>query len=210
MRRSCFPPVGAQHDEQLRRQHDVAVAAALALFDPDQHAAAIDIGEFQAYHFRHPEPGGIGRHQCGAVLQARHRREKPRHLIGAQDYRQLPVLARVRDALDHRGAAEGDAVKETQGAHCDVESGPRDADRGEVDLVGSNFLQPEPVGRAVEMAGAFGDRVHVAALCHRRQVAQLHVLDHAAAQWGHLGHWRPPSGLELRQLQSCQPARPIV
>src|SRR5215211_4307657 len=47
MRRSCFPPVGAQHDEALRRQHDVAVAAALALINPDQHAAAVDIGEPQ-------------------------------------------------------------------------------------------------------------------------------------------------------------------
>ena len=78
MRRPGFPPIGAQHDEQLRRQHDVAVPTALALFDPDQHAAAIDIGDFQPHDFGDPQPGGVGRHQRGAVLQARHRREKPR------------------------------------------------------------------------------------------------------------------------------------
>jgi len=122
----------------------------------------------------------------------------------------LPKLARVGNALDHRGAAERDAVEETQRADRDVEAGPRDAGRGEVDLVGADFLQPEPVGRPVEMAGKFGDRVYVAALCHRRQVAHPHVLDHAPAQRGYLGHWRPPSGLVLRQLQSCQPARPMA
>src|SRR3954449_2550832 len=51
MCRPCFPPVGAQHDEEMRRQHDVAVAAALALVDPDQHATAVDVDEFQAHHF---------------------------------------------------------------------------------------------------------------------------------------------------------------
>ena len=162
----------------------------------------------QAHHFGDPQPGGIGGHQRGAVLQARHRREKPRHLVGAQDHRQLPALARVGDALDHRGAAEGDAVEEAQGADRDVEAGPRDAGRGEVDLVGADFLQPEPVGRPVEMAGEFGDRVHVAALRHRRQVAHLHVLDHAAAQRGHLGHWRPPSGLGLDSSNPGQQIHP--
>ena len=27
---------------------------ALALFDPDQHAAAVDIGDLQPHHFRYP------------------------------------------------------------------------------------------------------------------------------------------------------------
>ena len=179
MHRPCFPPVGAQHDEQLRRQHDVAVPPALTLVDPDQHATAVDVGELQPHHFGYPQPGGIGGHQRGAMLQVRHRRKKPHHLVGTQDHRQLPPLARVGDALDDRGAAERDAVEEAQGADRDVEAGPRDADCGEVDLVGADFRQPEPVGRPVEMAGEFGDRVHVAALRHRRQVAHLHVLDHA-------------------------------
>ena len=43
MRRPCFAPIRTQSNEQLRRQHDVAVLAALAVFDPDQHAAAVDV-----------------------------------------------------------------------------------------------------------------------------------------------------------------------
>jgi hypothetical protein len=77
------------------------------------------------------------------------RLDKPRQLIGAQDDRQSPGLARVGDALDHRGAAEGDAVEETQGANGDVEAGPRNASRGEMDLVRLNilasWLSPGPV-----------------------------------------------------------------
>jgi hypothetical protein len=188
MRRPCFPPIGAQHVEELRRQHDIAVAATLALIDPDQHAAAVDVGEFETHHLRDPQPGGIGGHQRDAMLQVRHRREESYHLVGAEDHRQLPALACVRDALDDSGATERDAVKEAQGANRDVETGPRNAGRREVNLISANFRQPEPIGRPIEMPGEFGDCVHVAALRHRRQIAHLHVLDHAATQRGYLGH----------------------
>ena len=116
MRRPCLPPVGAQHDEELRRQHDVTVAAALALVDPDQHATTVDVGEFQAHHLRYAQPSGIGGHQRGAMLEVRHGSEKTQHLLSAQDYRQLPALARIGNALDHLGTAERDAVEEAQGA----------------------------------------------------------------------------------------------
>src|SRR5262249_40671185 len=42
-----------------RRQHDVAVA--LALFNADQHAAAVDIADLQVHDFGDPQPGGIAR-----------------------------------------------------------------------------------------------------------------------------------------------------
>jgi len=62
MRRPRFAPIRAQNNEQLRRQHDVTIPAALALFDPDQHAAAVDVGDLQTHDFGHPEPCGVGRH----------------------------------------------------------------------------------------------------------------------------------------------------
>jgi hypothetical protein len=68
--------------------------SALALFDPDQHAAAVDIGDLQRHHLRYPEPGGVGGHQRRPVLQVRHRCQKPHYLIRAQDHRQLPLLGR--------------------------------------------------------------------------------------------------------------------
>jgi hypothetical protein len=41
-------PVAAQDAEQLLGQHDVALLAALAAFDPDDHAVAVDVGRLQA------------------------------------------------------------------------------------------------------------------------------------------------------------------
>jgi len=38
---------------ELRREHDVAVLAALALFDTDHHPLAIDVGNLQENDFRH-------------------------------------------------------------------------------------------------------------------------------------------------------------
>jgi hypothetical protein len=53
---------------------------------PDQHAVAVDIGDPQPHDFGDPQAGGVGRHQRGAMLQARHRREKSHDLVGAQDH----------------------------------------------------------------------------------------------------------------------------
>ena len=48
VRRPGQPPVGPQDRQQLRRQHDVAVLAALALLDPDHHPAAVDVADLEA------------------------------------------------------------------------------------------------------------------------------------------------------------------
>ena len=44
----CATPIAAQDTEQLLGQHDVALLAALAAFDSDDHAVAVDIGRLQA------------------------------------------------------------------------------------------------------------------------------------------------------------------
>ena len=85
--------------QQLRRQHDVAVLAALAVLDPDHHPAAVDVADLQADRLGGAQPRRIGRRQRGAGLQARHRLEKAHHLVGAQHHRQLARLAGIGDAL---------------------------------------------------------------------------------------------------------------
>jgi hypothetical protein len=45
------PPVIAQHVEQLRRQHDVAVFAPLALGYPDYHPLVVERAGLQANGF---------------------------------------------------------------------------------------------------------------------------------------------------------------
>lgn len=113
--RPNFLLIGAQHEEQLCRQHDVSVAVSFALFDPNQHAVAVDIGDSQAYNFRDSQTGGIGGHQRCPELQARHRREKSHDFFGTQDHGKLVVLARVGDALDHFGAPHGDTRRRSAG-----------------------------------------------------------------------------------------------
>src|SRR5215469_8382992 len=44
---SALPPPGAQQLEQLRRQHGVAVLAALSLLDAQQHALGVDIANLE-------------------------------------------------------------------------------------------------------------------------------------------------------------------
>jgi hypothetical protein len=70
------PPVAPQDAEQLRRQHDIAVFAALALLDAEHHPAAVDVGELEAGHLRRTQSGGPrvrprpARGQAPAVVSA--------------------------------------------------------------------------------------------------------------------------------------------
>jgi hypothetical protein len=40
-------PPSAQHLQQLGREHHVTIFLALALFDPDDHPLAVDVGDFE-------------------------------------------------------------------------------------------------------------------------------------------------------------------
>ena len=96
------PPIAAQDAEQLLGQHDVALLAALAVFDPDDHAVAVDVGRLQRRHLRHPQARGIGGGQRDASLEARDGFEKAHDFVGAQHGRQLARLAGVGDPLRDR------------------------------------------------------------------------------------------------------------
>ena len=45
--RPLYEPPLSQEIEQVGREHDIAVLAALALLDPDQHAGAVDVCDFE-------------------------------------------------------------------------------------------------------------------------------------------------------------------
>src|SRR5467141_5150953 len=80
---------GAQQLKQMRRKHHVAVLVALALFDPDHHALAVDVGYLQRDHLGHTQSGPIGHTQCRLVFEPRRRIEKTCDFFRAQDDRQL-------------------------------------------------------------------------------------------------------------------------
>ena len=127
--------------QELRREHDVAVLAALALLDPDHHPLAVDVGNLQENDFRHAQSSGIDRGQRGAALEARDRLQKAHHLVGAQHDRQLARLTRIGDAFRHRGLAERHAIEEPQRADNLVQRRPRDPHCNQMNLEGVDIFQ---------------------------------------------------------------------
>ena len=75
--------VGSQDAEKLRREHDRTVLGTLAVADLEHHAVTVDIRDLQADRFRGAQPCGVGRRQCRARLQGRHRLEETHNLVGS-------------------------------------------------------------------------------------------------------------------------------
>jgi hypothetical protein len=73
----------------MRRKHHVSVLVTFALFDPDHHALAVDVGYLQRNHLGHAQSGPIGHAQCRLVFELRRRIEKTGDFLRAQDHRQL-------------------------------------------------------------------------------------------------------------------------
>jgi hypothetical protein len=46
---ACDAPPVARQFEKVGRENDIPILVALALFDPDDHAVTVDIGELQRY-----------------------------------------------------------------------------------------------------------------------------------------------------------------
>ena len=119
-------PVLAEQGQQPRREHHVAVLAALALADADDHPLAVDVVDAQGDDLGDPQPGGVGGHEDGAVLEADDGREEPGDLVGAEDDGELLGLLGAGDALQDPVRAEGDLVEEPQGGDGLVVVAPGD------------------------------------------------------------------------------------
>jgi hypothetical protein len=92
--RSIEAPVGTEFLQQSRGEQGVAVLAALALIDPDQHPIRVDVARVQMDQFRDPQPGAIGRHQQHAVLGVPRGVEELGDLAAAERFRQPPAALR--------------------------------------------------------------------------------------------------------------------
>ncbi len=150
VRRPCLPPVAAQDAEQLRRQHDVAVLAALALLNADHHPAAVDVGELEAGQLGRTQSGGIASGQRDPVLQVGHRLEEPHHLLGTEHDRKLAWFARIGDPLRQVGSTQRGAVEEPQRTDDLVQPRPRDAAGDQIQLECTHVVEAKPVRRAAK------------------------------------------------------------
>ena len=177
----------------MGRQHDIAVLAALAVLavlDPDDHAAAVDVANLEGGHLAHPQPRAISCCQSRAVAQPRHRLQEADNLLAAEHHRQLLRLLGADDAVERLWPAQRHAEEKAQRARHLVDVRPRPAKPGQVKLVGANLLDPQAIRRTTEKTAELGNRIDVGLLGCRREVANRHVVDHPSTQRGHLSHHR--------------------
>src|ERR1700736_1587026 len=109
---ACHLVPRAQQLKQMWRKHHVAVFVALALFDPDHHALAVDVGYLQRNHLGHSQSGRIGHTQCHLVFEPRCGIEKTCNFFRAQDDRQFAWHVDKLGMVHDVGAPKRDLEKE--------------------------------------------------------------------------------------------------
>jgi hypothetical protein len=112
-------PIVPEDGKQFGRQHDIAVFAAFALINPDDHALAIDRRGFEADCFGYPQTGRITDGQDHAVLQVVHGAQKARDFVLAHNDGKLFRLTAGGNILDSPWPLEGDGVEKPEGGNRD-------------------------------------------------------------------------------------------
>jgi hypothetical protein len=180
-------PVVSQDVQQPGREHHVAVLPPFALRHADDHAVAVDGSRRQADGFGNPQAGRVAHGQDDAVLQRRDAVEEAENLVAVQyDGKPLRLAAGGDHLIDAPVPLERDLVEKAEG-------GDRDQDRtgrelplvGQMQPIDSDIFRPQHRGRLAEVAGKLRDLLEIRALRLRREVADLHVLDHATTKRGH-------------------------
>src|SRR5262245_50570787 len=137
-------------------------------------------------------PAGIDRGERGAALEARNCLQETHDFVGAQHDRQLARLACIGDALRHRVLAERHTEEKPQRTDDLVQCWPRDPRRNQMNLEGVDIFQAEMIWGSTKIPAELRYGIQIRLLCRRRQIADRHVFDHAAAKWADLSHRKPP------------------
>ena len=82
----------SQGSEQLRAEHDIAILAAFAALDVDDHALAVDVADLEPGTLRTADPGGVDGHQQDAMQRREGGRDEPSYFPLAEDRRQANDL----------------------------------------------------------------------------------------------------------------------
>jgi hypothetical protein len=80
----ALPPPVSQQRQKVRRQHGVAIPAAFAAFNADQHAVFVDIAHFERGHLGDPQARAIGNSKGGTMLEAFGGSQQPCHFVRTQ------------------------------------------------------------------------------------------------------------------------------
>ena len=136
--------------EQMRRQHDVAVFAALALLHADDHELAVNVADLERDHLGGAQTRPIGHAQRRLVLEPRRCIQQTHDLLRAQHHRQLARLMDERRVLDDGRSLERDPEKEPQRRHRLIANWRAGAARGQLQLKAPDVLEARRVGRSAE------------------------------------------------------------
>ena len=132
------------------------------------------------------EAGGVSGGENGILFGVGDAFQKTGHLLGAQNHRQLLRRFRPGDEIDTPGLLESDFVKETESRGDDDQTaGGQLPFTRQVNLVSADLLGPQKHRRFVEVPGKGGYLLHVGGLGSGRQMAHLHVFDHALTKRVH-------------------------
>src|ERR1035438_9121539 len=107
-------PVDTQFFEQLRAEHDIAVLAALALPDMNNHPLAVDVADLQVGRFCAACTGGIKRHQKDAMKGGIRGVDQARYLLLAEYLGKMTNLLRIGRLGNAPAALQHVNVEETQ------------------------------------------------------------------------------------------------
>src|SRR5579859_144022 len=181
------PPEPKQLQE-LRRQHRVAVLAALALLHPYEHAGAVDVVDLEGGDLRDPKPGAIGGPECRLVLETRRRLEQPPDLLDAQHVRKLAGVADQDETSGQIRPVERHGEEEAQRRHRAVDGRRLHPALGLISLETTDILGRRRIRRPHEEGGEAPHEANVVALRVLSKAAYRHVLKHALTQRAH-GLW---------------------
>src|SRR6201987_5034977 len=184
-----------------------------ALVHTDDHTLAVDIGDLQVYDLGNTQPGRVGGHQDGALLETGDRSEEGGDLLQAENDRQSDRLPGPRKVLVAPGSFERHAVEEAQCADRGAETGGCQlAFLAKMDEPGPDLFGTQQFGRAAKVPGETGDLQQIGCLGVLCQVPDQHVVLHAFAEQCHGGPpgnsgWSARSGTSMLLLVACSPPR---
>ena len=178
------PLVLAECVEQLRGQRHIAILAALALADVNDHALAIDVFHAKPYQFTASYASRVQQHEDGPRLEIAGGVNEPGHFVRAQYLRHAGMgVLRVRYGIGRKPPLQRAHKEESQRGHL--------SDHGirlqvplaqQVGLVLTNMLRTEWLA---EESREPLDSADIGAGSCWREVTSLEFLQHHFAKTGH-------------------------
>jgi len=163
----------------------MAILAALAHLDTDQHALGIDIADPQHDDLATAQTGAVSNAERGLVLQTGAGRglDQPSDLLRRSKYpRQLARIVRARQLMGEVSAAERDGEEEAQRRGLRVHLRGLRALLDLCELKAADVVAARGIGGAAEKSGKGLDLPDILVLGLVAKAPDRHVRDHAAAK----------------------------